>query len=105
MEADSRRDFVLTTHVLQEAAADGQGRVGAALQILQEVLAVEVTQLLQIPKNNAALPSQVLRKVQPLHLREVVLDDVAERSHVLSLCGDHLVHDVLDFAERQWDAE
>lgn len=101
MEADSRRDFVLTTHVLQEAAADGQGRVGAALQILQEVLAVEVTQLLQIPKNNAALPSQVLRKVQPLHLREVVLDDVAERSHVLSLCGDHLVHDVLDFAERQ----
>lgn len=67
------------------------------LQILQEVLAVEVAQLLHVSEDDAALPSEVLRQVWPLHLREVMLHDVGEGTHVLSLCGDHLVHDVLDF--------
>ncbi len=76
--------------------------MSAALQIHQEILAVKVTQFLQIPEDDAALPSEVLRKVQSLHLGEVVLDDVAERSHILSLGGDHLIHDVLDFTETQF---
>ncbi len=89
------------THVFEEAAADGQRWMSAALQIRQEILAVKDAQFLQIPENDAALPSEVLRKIQSLHLREVVLEDVAERSDILSLGGDHLIHDVLDFTETQ----
>lgn len=85
----------------EEAAADGQRAVCARLQVLEEVLAVEVPQLLHVAKDDGALPPQVLRQVQPLHLREVVLDDVVEGAHVLPLRGDHLVHDVLYFAGEQ----
>lgn len=85
----------------EEAAADGQWTVCARLQVLEEVLAVEVPQLLHVAKNDGALPPQVLRQVQALHLREVVLDDVAEGADVLPLRGDHLVHDVLHFAGEQ----
>lgn len=85
----------------QEAAADGQRQVGARLQLLQEVLAVEVPQFFHIPKDDAPLPAQVLRQVQALHLGEVVLDNVAEGADVLPLGGNHLVHDVLNFTDER----
>ena len=72
--------------------------VAAALQLLQEVLAVEVHQLLQVPEDDAALSPQVLGQVWPLHLGEVVADDVTQGAHVLALRGDHLVHDVPQLA-------
>ena len=86
-----------------KTAADGQRGVGASLQLLQEVLAVEVPQFLHIPENDAALPAQVLRQVEALHLREIMLDDVAERANVLPLCGNHFIHDVLHFTGEQKD--
>lgn len=85
----------------EKTAADGERTVGARLQVLQEVLTVEVPQLLHVPENDAALPSQVLGQIQPLHLGEIVLDDVAEGADVLPLRGNHLVHDVLHFAAAQ----
>lgn len=86
-----------STYMSQETAADAQRRVSAGLQLLQEVLAVEVPQFFQVPKNDAALPSQVLRQVKTLHLGEIVLNDVAERANVFPLCGNHFIHDVLNF--------
>ena len=68
--------------------------VAAALQLLEEVLAVEVHKLLQVPKDDAAFSPEVLREVSSLHLGEVVLDDVPEGTHVLPLRGHHLIHDV-----------
>lgn len=85
----------------KEAAADGQRTVCARLQVLEEVLAVKVPQLLHIAKNDGALPPQVLRQVQTFHLGEIVLDDVAEGANILPLRGDHLIHDVLYFAGEQ----
>lgn len=85
----------------QETAADGQRGVGARLQLLQEVLAVEVPQFLHVPEDDAPLPAQVLRQVQALHLGEVVLDDVAEGADVLPLCGNHFIHDVPNFTAEQ----
>lgn len=85
--------------MLKKTAADGQWAVSARFQLLQEVLTVEVPQFLHISKNDAAFPSQVLRQVQTLHLREVVLNDVAEGAHILPLRGDHLIHDVLHFTD------
>lgn len=78
--------------------------MGARLQLLQEVLAVEVPQLLHIPEDDAALSPQVLRQVEALHLWEVVLNDVAERADVLPFCGNHFIHDVLHFAGEQRDS-
>ena len=69
---------VRRTHVSEEAAADGKGRMAAGLQLLQEVPAVEVAQLLHVAEHRAALSPQVLGQVGPLHLREVVLDYVVE---------------------------
>lgn len=83
----------------EKTATDGQWGVGTRFQLLQEVLTVEVPQFFHIPKNDAALPPQVLRQVKALHLGEIVLDDVAERANILPLCGDHLIHDVLHFTE------
>lgn len=71
--------------------------VAAAFQLPQEILAVEVIEFLQVSKNDTALPPQVLRKVCALHLRKVALDDVAQRFHVLPLCGHHLINDMPQF--------
>lgn len=81
----------------EKTATDGQWGVGTCFQLLQEVLTMEVPQFLYIPENDAALPPQVLRQVEALHLREIVLVDVAEGANILPLCGDHLIHDVLHF--------
>jgi len=59
---------------------------------------VEVVEFLQVPKNDAALPAQVLGEVKALHLREVAIDDVAKRPHVFPLRGYHLVDDVPQLA-------
>lgn len=83
-----------SSYMAQEAVADAQRVVAAALQLLEEVLAVEVNQLFQVAEDDAALAPQVLRQVGPLHLGEVVVDDVAQRAYVLPLCRHHLVHDV-----------
>lgn len=93
------------THVSEEAAADGQWAVSARLQVLEEILAVKVPQLLHVAKDDGALPPQVLRQVQALHLGEIVLDDIAEGADVLPLRGDHLVHDVLHFTGQQNEQE
>lgn len=74
----------------------------AGLQLSQEELTVEVQELLQVPEDDRAFPPQVLREVDPVHLRKVVMDDVAQRADVLPLSGDHLLHDVTQFtAETQ----
>ena len=83
------------THVLEETAAHAEGFAQAQLQLLQEVVLVEVTQLLQVAENGAALATQVLRHVGPLQLRKVVLHDVAERPHVLPFRQQKLLHDAL----------
>lgn len=85
-------------YVSQEAVADPQWVVAAALKLSQEVLAVEVIEFLQVSKNDAALPTQVLGEVEALHLREVAVDDVAKRSHVFPLRVYHLIDDVPQFA-------
>lgn len=85
-------------YVSQEAVADPQRVVAAALKLSKEVLAVEVIELFQVPKNDAALPAQVLGEVEALHLREVAVDGVAKRPHVFPLCGHHLIDDVPQFA-------
>lgn len=87
-------------YVPQEAVADTQRVVAAALELPQKILAVEVVEFLQVPKNDAALPAQVLGEVEALHLGEVAVDDVAQRPHVLSLRGHHLVNDVPQLAAR-----
>lgn len=93
-------------YVAQEAVADAQRVVAAALQLLEEVLAVEVHQLLQVAEDDAALAPQVLRQVGALHLGEVVVDDVAQRAHVLPLRRHHLVYDVTQFTvEGEKEAE
>lgn len=65
-------------YMSEEAVADPQRVVAAALELSQEVLAVKVIELLQVPKNDAAFPTQVLGEVEALHLREVAIDDVAK---------------------------
>lgn len=64
------------THVSQEPAARCQWAGLAVLQLCQETLAVEVIELLQVPKNNAALPSKGLGQVCSFHFWKVVVDDV-----------------------------
>lgn len=91
------------SYMAQEAVADTQRVVAAALQLLEEVLAVEVHQLFQVAEDNAAFTPQVLRQVSPLHLGEVVVNDVAQRAHVFPLCRNHLVHDVTQLTVR-WRA-
>lgn len=88
----------MTPYVPQEAVADAQRVVAAALELSQEVLTVEVIELLQVPKNDAALPPQVLGQIQALHLREVAFNDVAQRPDVLPLRGHHLIDDVPQLA-------
>lgn len=85
-------------YVSQEAVADPQWVVAAALELSQEVLAVEVIEFLQVPKNDTALPTQVLGEVKALHLREVAIDDVAKRPHIFPLRGYHLINDVPQLA-------
>lgn len=65
-------------YMSQEAVADPQWVVAAALKLSQEVLAVEVIEFLQVSKNDTALPTQVLGEVEALHLREVAVNDVAK---------------------------
>lgn len=91
------------THVSEKTATDGQRAVGTWLQILQEVLGVEIPQFLHVPKNDAALSPEVLGQVKPLHLREIMLDDVAQGANVLPLSGNHLIHDVLHFTGEHKD--
>lgn len=62
---------------------------------------MKVPQLLHIPKNDAALSPQILGQVQPFHLREIVLNDVAEGANVLPFSGNHLIHDVLHFTAEE----
>ena len=67
----------------------------AGLQLLEEELGMEVQDVLQVPKHHAALASELLGQVWPLHLREVLLCHVAQGPHILPLRGNHLLHDVL----------
>lgn len=89
---------VLMPYVSEEAVADPQRVVAAALELSQEILAVEVIEFLQVPKDDAAFATQVLGEVETLHLGEVAIDDVAKRPDVLPLRGHHLVNDVPQLA-------
>lgn len=62
----------------QEAVADTEWMVTAALQLFKEVLTVEIHQLLQVAEDDAALSPQVLGQVRTLHLGEVVINDVTQ---------------------------
>lgn len=78
----------------QEAVADPKWVVTAALQLLKEVLTVEVHQLLQVAEDDAAFSPQVLGQVRAFHLREVVINDVAQGAHIFTLCRNHFIHNV-----------
>lgn len=82
------------TYMSEEAVRHSEWVFPAGLQLPQEELTVEVQKFLQVPKDDRALSPQVLRDVDPVHLREVVVDDVAQRANVLPLRGHHLLHDV-----------
>lgn len=97
LEEPNPREKVLP-YMSEEAVADPQRVVAAALKLSQEVLAVEVIEFLQVPKNDAAFPTQVLGEVEALHLREVAIDDVAKRPHVFPFRGYHLINDVPQLA-------
>lgn len=68
--------------------------IAAALKLFQEILAVEVHQLLQVSEDDAALSPQVLWQVSALHLREIVVNDVPQRTHIFPLRCYHLIYDV-----------
>ena len=58
-------------------------------------MSVEVVELLQVAEDDPPLASKILGDVSPLQLWEVVLSNVAQRSHILSLCHQELLHDPL----------
>ena len=59
--------------VAQEALADEEGQVVAALQLAQEVVMVELVDLLDVAEDDVALTAQRLRNVLPRQLRNVIL--------------------------------
>lgn len=65
-----------------------------SLHLPQEVLTVELIDLLNVPKDDAALPPQGLRYIWALELRDVVLYDILQRQDIVPLCLYHLPHDV-----------
>lgn len=85
---------VCVSYMSEEAVRHSERVFPAGLQLSQEELTVEVQKFLQVPEDDGALPPQVLREVGPVHLWEVVMDDVPQRADVLPLCGHHLLHDV-----------
>ena len=58
---------------------------------------MEVMELLQITKDTSPLAPEVLRDVGPLQLGEVVLPNVTQSLHIFPLCGQQLLHDLLQF--------
>ncbi|TNN53904.1 hypothetical protein EYF80_035881 [Liparis tanakae] len=81
------------TYVSEEAAAGPEGLVRAALQLAEEVMAVEVVEFLQVAEDAGPLAPEALRDVGPLQLRQVVLPDEAQGLHVLPLRGQQLLQD------------
>lgn len=65
-----------------------------SLHLPQEVLTVELIDLLNVPKDDAALPPQGLRYIWALELRDVVLYDILQGQDIVPLCLYHLPHDV-----------
>lgn len=63
-----------------------------SLHLPQEVLAVELIDLLNVPEDDAALPPQGLGYIWALELRDVVLYDILQRQDVVPLCLHHLPH-------------
>lgn len=90
----SNEDEGRCSYVAQEAVADPKWVVTAALKLLKEVLTVEVHQLLQVAEDDAAFSPQVLGQVRALHLGEVVINDVTQGAHILTLCRNHFIHNV-----------
>lgn len=86
------------SYMSQEAMADTQWMVATVLQLPQEVLAVEVIEFLQVPKNDTPLSPQVLGQIGPLHLREVTRYGIVQGANVLLLRPHHLINDVSQFA-------
>lgn len=60
----------------EEAVWHSERVFPAGLQLSQEELTVEVQKFLQVPEDDRAFAPQILRDVDPVHLREVVVDDV-----------------------------
>lgn len=55
---------------------------------------MKVHQLLQVSEDDTTLSPQVLWHVSALHLREIVVNDVPQRTHIFPLCCYHLIYDV-----------
>ena len=89
------------SYVSEEAACD-QGRLPLRrLQLREEVVAVEVVEFLQVPKDHGPLPPEVLRQVRPVQQGEVVSQDVAQRSNILALGVEQLLQDSLQTPDQQ----
>lgn len=76
----------------EEAASHSERFIHAALQLAEEVMAVEVVEFLQVPEDAPPLAPEVLRDVGPLQLREVVFSNVTQSLHILPLRGQQLLH-------------
>ena len=88
------------TYVSEEAVRDSERMFPAGLQLSEEELTVKVQKFLQVPEDDGSFAPQVLRKVAAVHLREIVMDDVSQRAHVLLLRGDHFLHNVTQLTAR-----
>lgn len=69
---------VCVPYVSEEAVRHSERMLRAGLQLLQEKLAVEVEEFLQVAEDDGAFPPEILREVCSVHLREVVMYDVTQ---------------------------
>ena len=65
------------THVSDEALAHGQWTEPTALQLHEEVLALEVMEFCLVPKDDMALPTEVPGQVCSFHFWKIVVDDIS----------------------------
>lgn len=79
--------------MMQEARSQLKRRVLAAFNFLQEELAVELADLLDVFEDDVLLATQRLRHVVVQDLGNVVVNDVAQCADVVALRLDELLHD------------
>lgn len=81
-------------------AQEGIGHPGwvprAGLQLTQEEMAVEVTQLFQVAKEVGTLATEALRHIRAIQLGEVVLYGIVKGTDILPLCSHHLCQHQLE---------
>ena len=89
--AGSARGRVACGAYMAQEGIGHPGRVlGTGLQLTQEKMAVEVSQLLQVAKELGTLATEALGHIRAIQLREVVLHGVVQGTDILPLRSHHL---------------